>query len=272
MQTLRLDSSDPPKNTMNRSLTWSYGGGTQSVAIAVLIAEGKLAIPNWVGIADTGRESSETWEYTEKWVKPLLRTVGLEIDVVPHSVATVDLYSRKGKLLIPAFTSTGKLDTFCSNEWKKRVIQRRLRELGLVPATTWIGISLDEIGRCKPSGVDWQVYDWPLIMHHKPALRRSHCYDIVRLAGLPRPPKSACWMCPLRRNEEWEHQRDHYPQDHKKAVAFDERIRARDEKGGVWLHRSRVPLKDASFNSTEAPLSPLFGEVGDGCDSGYCWV
>ena len=256
-----------------RTLVWSYGGGTQSVAIAVLVAQGKLPKPDWIGIADTGRESSETWEYTDRWVRPMLRRVGLEIEVAAHSLATVDLYSLKGELLIPAFTATGAFDTFCSTEWKKRVVQRRLRQLGYGPANpvvTWIGISLDEIGRCKPSGVDWQLYDWPLVMTN-PAQYRSHCYQIVEAAGLPRPPKSSCWMCPYRKNEQWAHQRDNYPQDHELACELNEEIRAKDRSGEVWLHRSRVPLRTADLTVPDQPISPLFGEV-EGCDSGMCWV
>ena len=261
------------KRMDSRALTWSYGGGTQSVAIAVLIAQGKLPKPEWIGIADTGRESTETWEYTDNWVRPLLAAVGLAIDVVPHSLATVDLFGLKGDLLIPAFTQGGALSTFCSTEWKKRVIQRRLRELGYgpkKPVETWIGISLDEIGRCKSSGVEWQTYAWPLIWT-TPATRRSDCYAIVEAAGLPTPPKSACWMCPFRSNRAWAHQRDHYPQDHQKACAFDEAVRARDKQGGVWIHKSRVPLREADLDLAEQPQGSLFGEVS-GCDSGMCWV
>lgn len=257
----------------DRAITWSYGGGTQSVAIAVLIAAGKLPRPEWIGIADTGRESSETWEYTDRYVRPLLAGVGCEIEVVPHSLATVDLYSLKGELLIPAYTETGNLDTFCSTEWKKRVIQRRLRALGYGvkrPVITWIGISLDEIGRCKPSGVEWQLYDWPLIMRN-PAQYRSHCYDLVERAGLPRPPKSSCWCCPWRQNAQWAHQAANYPADQEKANLLDEEIRARDGRGGVFLHSSRRPLREADFSVPDRPESPLFGAVG-GCDSGMCWV
>jgi len=256
-----------------RTNTWSYGGGTQSVAIAILIADGKLPKPEWIGIADTGRESSETWEYTDKWVRPLLKGCGLDIEVVSHSFSKVDLYSHKGDLLIPAFTETGKLDTFCSTEWKKRVIQRRLRQLGYGPnnpVTTWIGISLDEIGRCKPSGEEWQLYDWPLIWN-KPALRRTDCVEIARKAGLPDPPKSSCWHCPYRRNDQWRHQRDNYPEDHRKACALDEEIRLKDRLGGVWLHSSRISLREANLESADEPIPPLFGQVA-GCDSGHCWV
>jgi len=256
----------------NRAITWSYGGGTQSVAIAVLVAAGKLPRPDWIGIADTGRESSETWEYTDRWVRPLLRQVGLEIEVVSHSLSKVDLRSHKGDLLIPAYTENGVLDTFCSSEWKKFVIRRRLRALGYgpkAPVATWIGISLDEIGRCKPSGVDWQSYEWPLIWT-RPAMRRSDCYALIAEAGLPKSPKSSCVMCPWRRNEQWAHQRDNYPEDHEKACQLDEEIRAKDRSGAVWVHHSRVPLREADLTVPDKPLSPLFGEV-EGCDSGMCW-
>jgi hypothetical protein len=97
-------------------LVWSYGGGTQSCAIAVLVAQGKLPKPDLAVIADTGREASETWEYLEAHIQPLLKTVDLEVEVAPHSLATVGLYGKNGDLLIPAFTANGgKLPTFCSN-------------------------------------------------------------------------------------------------------------------------------------------------------------
>lgn len=259
---------------MIRAITWSYGGGTQSVAIAVLVTQGKLPKPECTLISDTGRESSETWDYTDAHVRPLLRSVGVEIEVVPHSLSTVDLYSANGDLLVPAFTDSGKLDTFCSTEWKKRPIQRYLRQKGYGPSRpveTWIGISLDEIGRAKPSGAEWQEYTWPLIMGLPVAMRRVDCVDVVVAAGLPSPPKSSCWMCPHRQNPQWEHQRVYYPQDHHKACAFDDSVRARDGHGGVYIHKSRVPLRDADLSAPAEPPSPLFGDHG-ACDSGMCFV
>lgn len=256
-----------------RAITWSYGGGTQSVAIAVLVAQGKLPKPEVVAIADTGREASETWEYTERWVNPLLAKVGVVIERIPHSLSTVDLYSGNGDLLIPTYSSAGAMDGFCSTEWKKRPVQRFLRAKGYGPAhpvITWIGISLDEIGRAKPSGVDWQEYQWPLIWN-EPALRRAHCVEIVESADLPTPPKSSCYMCRHRRNSQWRRLRDHYPQDFEAACLLDEQARSNDTQGGVWLHESRVPLRHADLSDPDPQIESLFGEVA-GCDSGMCWV
>ncbi len=43
-----------------RSLIWSYGGGVQSAAIAVLVLRGELPRPERAVMADTSREASAT--------------------------------------------------------------------------------------------------------------------------------------------------------------------------------------------------------------------
>jgi len=70
---------------------WSYGGGTQSIALAILVRDGSLAKPDKIVFADTGREATETFEYTDRWVKPILAEVGMQIEVAGHELATVDL-------------------------------------------------------------------------------------------------------------------------------------------------------------------------------------
>jgi hypothetical protein len=266
---------------IERSLTHSYGGGTQSCAIAVLIAQGRLPLPERIVIADTGREASETWEYLERHIQPLLATVGATVEIASHDLSTVDLYSPKeGTLLIPAYTiSVAKgyaLSNFCSSEWKKAVVRRYLRAAGYGPdrpVTTWIGISLDEVGRAKPSELKWQELTWPLLDF---GFRRHDCRRIVVDAGLPEPPRSSCWMCPYRRATQWRHLRDNYPADFAKAVALDATIREQDianGNAGVYLHKSRVPLAEADLREKDEQVGQgsLFGEV-EGCDSGMCWT
>ena len=251
----------------DKPIIWSYGGGTQSVAIAVLVARGELPKPERVVIADTGREATETWEYTENVVNPLLATVGLKVDVAPHTLSTVDLYAKNGDLLIPAFTAEGALPGFCSNEWKKRVIQRWCRDQGYGPenpARMWLGISVDEVHRAKPSGIPWLEYWWPLLMDIP--RRRDECVGLVQNANLPQPPRSACWMCPYRNNAEWKHLKDNYPEDWDRAVALENEIRSADERDGeLFLHKSRTRLDNTQLDHEN---TDLFGE----CDSGFCFV
>lgn len=259
---------------MHRTLTWSYGGGTQSIAIALLIVEGRLPQPEVIAIADTSREASETWEYTEQYVRPLLEPLGLCIDRVSHQLATVDLYSHKGELLIPAFTETGKLETFCSTEWKARVCRRHLSGLGYGPkrpVVTWLGMSRDEIGRLRSGQKpEWQQIHYPLVFDVP--MNRADCRSLILRHGLPEPPKSSCWMCPHRRNSQWRRLRDHYPDDWAAAIALDHDIRNRDEQGGVWLHPDRVALDLADIDTPDHPPSPMFGDLDGACESGYCYV
>lgn len=250
-----------------KPIIWSYGGGTQSVAIAVLVVNGKLPTPERIVIADTGREASETWEYMHDVVNPLLEKVGRQVEIAPHSLSTVGLYGKNGDLLIPAFTSSGKLPTLCSNEWKKRVIQRWLRKQGYgpkKPVRVWLGISVDELLRAKPSGVNWMEYHWPLLMDLPH--RRDECVSLVVNAGLPPPPRSACWMCPHRNNAEWRRLRDEYPDDWQNALFLEASIQNNDERdGGLYLHRQCVDLDDAEIDEDNL-------DMFDECDSGFCFV
>ena len=236
----------------------SYGGGVQSVAVCVLVATGWLPRPERIVYADTGREASSTMAYADAHVRPLLAKVGLEIETAPHSLSTVDLYGHNGDLLIPAFTDTGKLPTMCSNEWKQRPIMRYLRSRGYGPARPvrlWLGISVDELERAKPSNTQWVDRWFPLLFGVQ--FRRSDCLRTVADAGLPEPPRSSCWMCPHRSNAEW---RALDANDLVRATELEGHIREKD--AGLWLHRSKKPIAQAMSEAEDTTM--------DGCDSGFC--
>lgn len=247
---------------------WSYGGGVQTIAILCLIADGQLPKPELAVMADTGRERSSTWRYLEEYAQPLMNSINLPFHVAPHSLATVDLYSHKGKLLIPAFTETGKLPTFCSNEWKRRVVERYLRSLGYGPKNSvrmWLGISLDEVERMKHSKTSWIEHHYPLIFDAR--LRRIECETIIERSGLPVPPKSTCWMCPNMNAQTWQSIKENDPDDYQRAIELEKQVYERDEQGGVYLHRAGQFVSEIDFS--DQPETPgLF----DGCDSGYCWT
>ncbi len=245
---------------------WSYGGGVQTAAIAVLVVEGRLPRPERIVMADTGREDSATWAYLAESIAPYLATVDLRVEVAGHHLATVDLYARNGDLLIPAFTPTGKLPTYCSTEWKQRVVHRWLRAAGYGPGRPvdiWLGMSTDEASRAKDSQTSWARHWYPLLFGVP--MNRAECIALVARAGLPPAPKSSCWMCPFRSDAQWRDLRDHRPEDWAQAVAFDEAIRTHDPD--VYVHRSSQPLRTADLGTGDDQRD-LFGA----CDTGYCYV
>jgi hypothetical protein len=252
-----------------RTLTWSYGGGTQSIAILLLIEQGKLPKPATVVMADTGREGSQTWEYHYRYVEPIMDSLDIKLEIAGHELAGHDLYNGN-RILLPAFTEKGKGMTFCSSEWKAKVIRSYFRSIGYgtrKPVITWIGISVDEMGRMKPSGKKWQELYWTLVLDV--GITREECRKLILDYGLPEPPKSSCWMCPYRSDSQWLNLKQSYPDDWASAVNLDAKIR-KDSYGSLFLHESRVPLGEVVFGD-DTPDHPLFGSI-DGCDSGYCNV
>lgn len=248
-------------------IVWSYGGGTQTAAIAVLVLQGQLPRPDVIVMADTGRELQSTWDYLHNVVQPALSTVGLTVQIAPHELATVDMYAGNNDLLLPAFVrnnqgKVGKMPTLCSNEWKQRVIRRWLREQGVDDCDVWLGISTDELERMKPSGLNWYRHIYPLI--ELVPTSRAQCAALVESYGWPHPPKSRCWMCPNQSPNDWRRMKTEQPGEFAKAVELEQELQAVD--ADVYLHRSAIPLVDAVERSEQQIT--LF----DGCDSGYCFV
>lgn len=241
----------------------NYGGGTQTIAMCVLVATGKLPKPNAVIAADTGREVTSTWAYAETYARPLLARVGLELHIAPHTLAAVDVYGHNGDLLMPVYTATGKLPTYCSTEWKARVVTRYARQTLRVtgPITHWIGFSFDERRRVKgESGRRYPLIDL--------LLTRADCIRVIESAGLPLPLKSRCEVCPHQHPTEWIEIYDD-PAAWERACALDDEIRANDERGGVWLHESRRPLRELTRADLEASKRR---EPDRQCGLGLCFV
>jgi hypothetical protein len=250
---------------MSDPIAWSCGGGKQSVAIAVLIGEGALPVPDYAGIVDTSREVQSTWDYLRDVLNPyLLRKRGFEVQRVPHTFARVDMYDKDGLPLVPAYTAEGRLAAFCSGEWKRDAFERWLRSLGVEQATMWIGYSLDEKHRATGKAHrSWLQPAYPLIERR---LNLGACIRIIEAAGLPVPHKSRCFGCPHQDAEEWAEVAAN-PEEWAAAVRLDEEIRQRDPQGkGLYLHSSRVPLAMADLAVDDAV--PLFR----GCQDAGCFT
>lgn len=250
----------------DRVQIWSSGGGTQSSAIAVLILKGLLPRPDFAVIADTGRETPETWDYLENVVNPALQKkfFNFKIQRIPRDKPP-SLWNGEGTLLIPAYGERGqKLSNFCSSYWKRDVVKAWASENGYLPATNWVGFSTDEMRRvATPRALNW-LLDYPLIF--RVPRSREGCENEIEQFGWPKAPKSACWMCPNQPDSHWRFLRESHPEEWEKACAIDAEIRTKTEN--AFLHRSCVPLAQADLrkDGDEARQSTL------GCNSGDCFV
>lgn len=241
---------------------FSCGGGVQSVAIGVLVAQGRLPVPDLSAIVDTGREVQTTWDYLHGVLNPyLMAERGIRVEVVPHTFARVDLFDKDGTTLMPAYTTTGRLSSFCSGEWKRDAMERWLRSKGVKSCTQWLGFSLDEQRRATGKAHrPWCRPVYPLLDLR---MTRWDCIRLIERAGLPVPSKSRCWMCPHQNAEEWTEVKNS-PTEWAAAVALDEQIRESDQAGDVYLHASRKPLALVDPLSEETPS--LFRHCEDaGC-------
>lgn len=250
---------------MSKPVVMSYGGGRQTAAMCVAVKRGLLPRPDRIVMADTGRESSATWDYLHNVITPYLAPLGLTVEIAPHTLATVDLYGHNGDLLIPAYTENSKLPAFCSGEWKRDVVRRHLRLAGVESCVMWLGFSVDEMRRIHMSRKQWIENEFPLIDPLR--WRVTKCEMVVEEEGLPPAPKSACWCCPHWKRSQWKDMKDNRPGDFAKAVALDEAVRAKDERGGVFLYEGRVPLALADL--TPEPEEP---NLFTACESGHCWT
>ncbi|MFD3511986.1 phosphoadenosine phosphosulfate reductase [Streptomyces sp. NPDC058657] len=258
----------------------SYGGGVQSTALMVLAARGEIPFKTFL-FANVGEDSEdpETLEYVRRVAAPYAKTNALDLhllDRTTRSGNTETLWGRMTRegsraLPIPIRMSNGAPGTRgCTRDFKIQVTGRWLKAHGAcaaTPATVAVGISLDEISRANNRRTErYENVVYPLL---DLGLRRTDCQRVIADAGLPMPPKSACWFCPLKPLGSWREMRRDRPALFFKACALEKALnesRAWDGKGAdpVFLTRTGRPLNRAVAAAQEV----LPFDVG--CDSGWC--
>lgn len=120
----------------------------------------------------------------------------------------------------------------------------------------WIGISLDEVSRMKPSRDGWCEHRWPLI---EKRMTRHDCLRWMEKNGFPKPPRSACSYCPFHSDSEWRKLKADDPVAFSSAVQFEKDLQAkraanpqkRGQVGKLYLHDSLRPLDEVDFSEDE---------------------
>jgi hypothetical protein len=262
----------------------SLGAGVQSSTMALMAAHGEITpMPDCAIFADTGAEPKAVYEWLT-WLET-------QLPFTVHRVARANLREEQLRYrasadgtgqyvdnIIPAFAVQNNqklmLNRRCTKDFKisplQNCIRKLLKEYQQESATVWIGISLDEAHRMKPSKPKYITNRWPLV---DIGITRFHCLQWMKEHGYPEPAKSACSFCPYHSDTQWRDlKRDDY-EAFQSAVKFEQEWNAaikkdnrpRQIKGVIYLHRSCVPLDKVDFRSAEdAGQLSMFGNECEG--------
>jgi len=252
----------------------SCGAGVQSSALLLMSCMGKLPKLDYAVFADTGWEPAAVYKHLA-WIKEhseahgipfhIVGTRNIRDDNISASLGSARLRGERWTAM-PLFTKSqdgtvGQVKRQCTSEYKIAPIERWLRRtvLGLAARQRapkkpvvehWLGISADEIRRCRMSPHKWAINCYPLIEDFEPPMRRADCVRWYAENGFPSPPRSACIGCPYKSDAEWRRLRDEA--EWASAVEFDKAIR---NSGGMnrpcYLHRSCVPLDEVDLSTAE---------------------
>lgn len=264
--------------------TVSYGGGVQSTALLVLAAAGRIDFPTFL-FANVGDDSEHpgTLEYVRGVAMPYAQAHGIdmqELHRVKRDGAHETLWGRlmrpgSRSLPIPVRMSNGAPGTrACTADFKIKVLARWLKAHGATPerpATVAVGISLDEFHRAhNRKEIPYERVVYPLL---DARIDRSRCLTLIRAAGLPVPPKSACFFCPFHRPSTWAEMARDEPDLFDRSVLLERTLNARRGalgKDPVFLTRFNAPLDEAVHAAQDMLPMADDGEVT--CDNGACWT
>ncbi len=261
----------------------SYGGGVQSTALMVLATTSQLPGVDALLFANVGDDSEDpaTLDYVRNVAVPYAHSHNIPLHELRKTLkdGTVEtLYGRITKpghraITIPLRGQNGAPQSrHCTHDFKVAVVGKWLKNAGAtepMPATVCIGISTDEIERAgRGKDMKYERRTYPLL---DLGLTRGDCMAIIERAGLPIPPKSACWFCPFHSTQAWRELRRDQPRQFEAAVALEGMVIARQRVlGHPPLHLTRFgkPLDEA----IDEAQTPLFGDSPESCDEGYCWT
>jgi len=274
---------------------FSFGGGVQSTAALVLASLGQLPATDdsnrWdVFLFSNVGERAEhpaTLRYVSEFAMPFAEAHGIELVEVRkrrRDGSDDDLMDRiernKRSLPFPVRMSNGAPGRrACTAEFKIRVIERELKRRGATkadPAVVGIGISMDEIQRAKGWGtVDprspCQVKEYPLL---RLQLRRQDALRVIAEAGLPQPPRSACFFCPFHSMDEWRRLKRDEPELFQKSVDLEAMLNKRRDalgKDHVWMTRFGRPLQEVVSDQLVLDVEGP-GSARATCDTGHCFT
>lgn len=221
----------------------SFGGGTQSSAMLILIEMGKLPKPDIVIFSDTGSEEDFTLKHVHEVAKPFVESMGIPFLVVKHEMALHDYFAKNRT--IPMIGNRS-----CTSQFKIGPIRRAMREIvgnkrKHILATCWLGITTDEQSRrVDESDVQWCNTSYPLLDDYR--MSRNCCIDLLEIHGWE-VQKSGCWLCPYAGPRHWPKLKARRPDLFAKAVEMEEAVFQRRREENEVIKRDGGRTKDVEF-------------------------
>lgn len=214
-------------------------------------------MPDAAIFADTGDEPAAVYEHLA-WLMSGVLPFPVHIAQCGRSLSAALKAGDDDGARIPWHVGKGGLGgRNCTRNWKIRPIRRKIRELlGVGPrgyvapgsVESWIGISLDEIARLKPSGCTF-IHNRHILIEAR--MSRQDCYRWLEDRQYRVPPKSRCKYCPFQDNAEWDALKA-VPAEWRETVELDGWLREPAQlarfHGEVYLHASRRPLAEVDLS------------------------
>ncbi len=236
----------------------SLGAGVQSTTMALMAAHGEIGpMPDCAIFADTGWEPKAVYEQLRWLMSPnvlpfpihIVSAGNLREDVLNRSNTTGGRFAAVPWYMISPKGKKGMGRRQCTKEYKIRPLQRKVVELlggkrSKGATEMWIGISMDEAIRMRPSQVQYITNRHVLI---EKQITRRDCLKWLADKGYPTPPKSSCIGCPYHDDLQW---RNLTPPEFADAVAVDRAIRQQPGfRGEQYMHRSLKPLDEVDLST-----------------------
>lgn len=216
----------------------SFGAGVQTTALLILVAQGQVKA-DAVIFADTGAEHPETYEYIEKYDKPLCEEIGIPFLTVKmyRKITNVNTgkheYASSLREAIVARRRVPSINMrWCTEYSKITPIKLAVRQLQkdhkfVKPAYALVGISIDEKHRAYNKDGSWKqphcteyLNSYPLV---EMSISRNDCHKIIKDYGWPDPIKSGCYFCPFQGPRDWADLFHKHPDLFWDSVALEER-------------------------------------------------
>ena len=248
----------------------SLGAGVQSTVMALMAEQGYDAFskPDIAIFADTGWEPSAVYEHLN-WLEKQLSYPVVRVSNGNIKEDILNGINPEGRQFIdmPVYVTKDDGKQYvgtrqCTKQYKLKPIHKYLREiLKLAPGKRapketqvemWLGLSIDEASRVKPSREEWITLSYPLLDRN---LSRNQLYQWFKERYPNRKlPKSACIGCPYHSDQMWAEMKKNDPESFQEAVHVEWAMQNVPQSRGAldgtaYLHRSRKPLSQVKFNT-----------------------